>query len=295
MPSPRAEDTKSGRGQDGEQTGTNRARRRRSEKLITLNPKSEGRRKSKGRNPNRSVRFSEFGFRPSFGLRISDFGLRWNHFCFSGAGRAPRLRPTRARRRPTSCASQSGQFIIHAGQAAAPFAPAFDLGTDRTSCGWTREADRRDANESSKRFGEIWPRNAPWRSKIHLYLHPANGSDETITITSEQFTDGWQYGVCVCTCPTVVEPRALTRSIVQVLLLEMANRNAGAHGAEIPLWLTEGLTQQLLAEKEAALIPPPPHRGVKSFDRLEVTRTLVDIRTTSRSRRPTANCVPSRP
>jgi hypothetical protein len=172
--------------------------------------------------------------------------------------------------------SQSGQFIIHAGQAAVPFAPAFDLGTDTNFV----RLDAARLTVASERIKQALWRNlaasAPWRGKIHLYLHPANGSDETITITSEQFTDGWQYGVYM---PDVVERERFTRSIVQVLLLEMANRNAGAHGAEISLWLTEGLTQQLLAEKEAALIPPPPHQGIKSFDRLEVTRTLVDIRT----------------
>jgi hypothetical protein len=43
-----------------------------------------------------------------------------------------------------------------------------------------------------------------------------------------------------------------------VLLLEMANRNADAHSAEIPPWLTEGLVQELLATDGMEFILPPP-------------------------------------
>jgi hypothetical protein len=39
------------------------------------------------------------------------------------------------------------------------------------------------------------------------------------------------------------------------------------------------LTQELVADREAALIPPPPRKGGKGFERLDVARTSVEIRT----------------
>jgi len=49
--------------------------------------------------------------------------------------------------------------------------------------------------------------------------------------------------------------------VVQALLVEFANRRAGERSAEIPLWLAEGLTQQLLALAEADLVLEPPKAG----------------------------------
>jgi hypothetical protein len=59
----------------------------------------------------------------------------------------------------------------------------------------------------------------------------------------------------------------------------MANRNAQTHSAEVPLWLTEGLTQMVLADRLTGLVPPPPARGGKGLDGLNVARTSVDIKT----------------
>ena len=54
---------------------------------------------------------------------------------------------------------------------------------------------------------------------------------------------------------------ALVRAIVSSLLLELSNRQADTHPAEVPVWLTEGLTQQLMAAAtvdliQRGLIPP---------------------------------------
>ncbi len=53
--------------------------------------------------------------------------------------------------------------------------------------------------------------------------------------------------------------------MVQVLLLELANRNAGDRSAEIPVWLIEGLSQELLASKETEIILPPPATTVNAI------------------------------
>jgi hypothetical protein len=61
---------------------------------------------------------------------------------------------------------------------------------------------------------------------------------------------------------------------VDVLLLEIANRNAGSKSAEIPAWLAEGLTQQLIATDGATFFLPPP----EAFENgVNVSRMIVDL------------------
>jgi len=64
----------------------------------------------------------------------------------------------------------------------------------------------------------------------------------------------------------VVERSRYVRVMVQVLLLELANRSAGAHAAEIPVWLVEGLSQLLLASNDIDLILPPPRASPSGFN-----------------------------
>jgi hypothetical protein len=101
-----------------------------------------------------------------------------------------------------------------------------------------------------------------WRGKIFLALHGAESRDETIGIMSERFPDGWQYRVDL---PDVTEKARYVRAIVQVLLLEMANRNGPQRSAELPLWLVEGLTRQLLASHDLEIILPAPGRKANNI------------------------------
>lgn len=77
----------------------------------------------------------------------------------------------------------------------------------------------------------------------------------TASINVERFGAGWVYQL---NFPEWIDRGQFTRSLVQVLLLELANRTATERSAEIPLWLSEGLTQRLLASREVELILPPP-------------------------------------
>jgi hypothetical protein len=94
-----------------------------------------------------------------------------------------------------------------------------------------------------------------WVSRVSILLYPALSPDEVVTLSSDRVTGGWQYRMYL---PEMVERGRYARAIVQVLLLEWANRNVGSHGAEIPTWLVEGLSQQLLASNEAQIILPAP-------------------------------------
>jgi hypothetical protein len=94
-----------------------------------------------------------------------------------------------------------------------------------------------------------------WKSKIYIFLYPTRSENEPVNITSTRFRDGWQYRLDM---PNLIERTKYVQAIVQVLLLEMANRNADEHSAEIPLWLTAGFAEQLraLGGKEILLRPP---------------------------------------
>jgi hypothetical protein len=171
--------------------------------------------------------------------------------------------------------STSGQFVIRAPSSAGPAANALALAPDRNlvrlepafvsvSCERIKQA----------LFRDVGP-NASWQGRIYVEVRPARAAGQRVTITSERFRNGWQYQVQF---PDTVERDRYTRAMVQVLLLEVANRGSSGRLAEIPVWLTQGLTQRLLASKDIALIVPPPRETVNglSFSATRVTERLDD-------------------
>ncbi len=94
-----------------------------------------------------------------------------------------------------------------------------------------------------------------WRGRIEVALHPAVSLDETIQINSTRFVDGWHYRVEL---PDAIERGRLVTVVIEVLLREMANRNAGHDPVDIPAWLAEGLSRQLLLDSITGLILDPP-------------------------------------
>jgi hypothetical protein len=114
--------------------------------------------------------------------------------------------------------------------------------------------------------------NSPWRDRIYLRLRPAQSADDGAAIVSEHFQDGWKYRVEL---PNLIERARFVRAVVQTLLLEMAGRTPSDHSPEIPAWLAEGLSQQLLRSDEGDLLPRPPHLSVNG---LTLTPTVMNGR-----------------
>ncbi len=161
-----------------------------------------------------------------------------------------------------SARSHSGQFTVYAARSSPPPPPAFGRATNQdfvrleptlvtVSCERIKQALTRELGAT-----------ASWSGMVYLVLHPAQAPGDTITITSERFKDGWQYRVDF---PDFVEQSRYVRVIVQVLLLEMANRTAQTRPAEIPVWLVEGLSQLLLTSSEVALTLSPPRSSANGF------------------------------
>ena len=90
-----------------------------------------------------------------------------------------------------------------------------------------------------------------WQSRVAMSLRPVTGDDEEIVIASVRYTDGWQFRMQV---PEQVDKARLMRAIVEVLLLEIAQRNAGERRLELPPWLVPGLAAHFTASESMPLI-----------------------------------------
>ncbi|MDX1952685.1 MAG: hypothetical protein SFY81_10905 [Verrucomicrobiota bacterium] len=92
-----------------------------------------------------------------------------------------------------------------------------------------------------------------WNDSIKLLLLENAGAAQGITIVSTHYRDGWSYQVGI---PAQVEETRLVEALVQVLLLEFANRQS-ARATEVPRWLVTGLTEKLLSGIGAGFVVGP--------------------------------------
>jgi hypothetical protein len=183
----------------------------------------------------------------------------------------------------SSARSVSGQFIVTgapsrlAGSRLAAM-PEIATNTDfvrlepallAVSAERIKESLRRELNREFEN-----PRvNAPPRGKIFLVLHPAQSTDEDVTIVSRPSPGGWDYQVRL---PDVLSRTRYLRAMTGVLLLEFANRNSATrNSAEIPAWLTDGLSQELLATAWQEIILSSPD---KMANGLPVSHTVTTTR-----------------
>ena len=171
-----------------------------------------------------------------------------------------------------STRSVSGQFLVHVAPGTQySFAPSY-LDTNTAFI----RLDPTLIPVSCERIKQIVWRELdakpPYSGKVFVTIYPGRGAEQPIAINAEPFTDGWQYSVIL---PNLIERVRYVRTIVQVVLAEMANRGAAAHAAEVPLWLVEGMTQELMASREIEIILPPPNTPANN---IRLTYTPRDAR-----------------
>jgi hypothetical protein len=99
-----------------------------------------------------------------------------------------------------------------------------------------------------------------WQGKINLTISPIRNSSDDYAISVDRFRNGWRYQVNL---PQRVEQTMFVRTVLQALLLELANRQATERSAEVPFWLVEGLTQKLLHSRQKELILAPPGNSIR--------------------------------
>lgn len=148
--------------------------------------------------------------------------------------------------------SSSGQFVI---QAAAAAQPATALATNRNLLRLEPGLLTISCERIKQDLWRTLEISGSWRSRIFITLYPAKSADDNVMITADRFKDAWQYHVLA---PDMIERVRYVRAMTQVVLLELANRSAGTGSAEIPTWLVEGLSRQLLASGELRVIIPAP-------------------------------------
>jgi hypothetical protein len=192
---------------------------------------------------------------------------------FPPSARAQLLTPDR-----NSARSVSGQFIVKGTPQFSPLARSPRIAADTNLVRLDPallvvSAER--LKESLWRMLEIKP-GTPWRGQVFFALHPAQSPDENVTIISQPFGGVWNYRVEL---PDVLPRLNFTRALASALLLEFANRTAQSHSAEIPAWLIDGISQQLLAAGSSETILSLPSKSEtllslpsKTTDNLPVTR-----------------------
>ena len=98
-----------------------------------------------------------------------------------------------------------------------------------------------------------------WKGRIAIFLRQAHDRDEPFFA---QAPDNRTYYISM---PDVVERNRLIAAAVNLVLMEMANRNAD-RPAEIPFWLSQGLARQLVCEFPYSLVfnlPSEANQGVR--------------------------------
>lgn len=168
--------------------------------------------------------------------------------CFA-AGRDLTIDP----RRFVTAQSRSGQFTVQGLPASksltglAPISEAAFVRVDTTLFTFTAENIKSGVLSAL----EMTDR---WQSPVNVSVHPVSRDGEEIVIATVRSSDGWSYRMSV---PELVDKRRLLRSIVEVVLLEIAQRNAGDRRLELPPWLVPGLSAHLEANASAPLIMEP--------------------------------------
>lgn len=162
----------------------------------------------------------------------------------------------RAQLPSVSARSISGQFIVFSAQQISPLANQPVVLTNSEFVRLEPALLAVSAERIKKSLSDDLGDNSQWRGKIFLSLRPAQSLDENVTIVASRFDNVWNYRVEL---PDVVTRTRLTRAITGAVLLELANRNAGERSAEIPAWLMDGLSEQVLAASSSGFILSQPN------------------------------------
>ncbi len=125
-------------------------------------------------------------------------------------------------------------------------------------------------------------------SRVKLRLEPTMSYKATVPVVTERHLNGYTYGL---TLPSEIEADKLVRALVQVALLDLVNQKPQLRDTEIPLWLTVGFTQVLLAQPDLVLVLSRPEQGGREMAMEEVVKnvrghdTLAGVRARLRGRR----------
>ena len=167
-----------------------------------------------------------------------------------------------------SILSQTGQFVVH-GPTERTFPPRWPenapplLELEPQLVAVTAERTKRA-------FLEELAVPDSFHDKVHVLVLSRAAPLQSIRLVSHVHTDGFQYQVGL---PVYLETSRLIKALVQVLLQDYSNRGS-RRSAELPTWLVEGMTRQLLSSVVPAPVVNRTPLTVErlGFDRLGATR-----------------------
>lgn len=150
-----------------------------------------------------------------------------------------------------SIRSRSGQFVVVAPPAASPHPALAPFLTNRA---FVRvDAPVLVVSAERVKYALLITLGAPdaWQGKIFLHLRPAQSPADEIVVLADRFPEGWTYRLDL---PDLLKSGRLLRALTDVLLLELANRNACQQSVTLPPWLSAGLPRYLESQHEPALL-----------------------------------------
>lgn len=176
-----------------------------------------------------------------------------------------------------SANSVSGQFVIIGSPAESPLAGLPEIATNqefvRLDPAFLAVSAERVKNSLLQKIGIESP--AVQGGVIYLTLRPARALDENVEVFPQRFGGRWIFHVVL---PDVLPRERLVRALTSVFLMDYANRNGGLNSAEVPSWLTEGLSREVLADTMQDVILSVPDQMVNHIpiDRVNLTERGVD-------------------
>jgi hypothetical protein len=110
-----------------------------------------------------------------------------------------------------------------------------------------------------------------WHGKIFVVIVPAESADDPVAVAPERFAGNWNCGIQL---PDVIDRERFVEAVVRACLTEIGNRNSRGRFAQMPEWLVQGFTGQLLGFSTEQFVLVPPQPGLDGFS---VTRLGVDL------------------
>jgi len=107
--------------------------------------------------------------------------------------------------------------------------------------------------------------------KVKIKLDLTMSPQATVPVVTVKHLSGYTYEL---TLPCEIDAPKLVRALVQVTLLDLANRKPQLRDTEIPFWLTVGMTQTLLSQPDLVLIIRKPEADGREVATEEVIRTV---------------------
>lgn len=104
---------------------------------------------------------------------------------------------------------------------------------------------------------------SPWESRILFSLRGTVSFEAQPEVVLERLHNDWRYHVSL---PDYMEHDRFVRALVEINLMEIANRTSAGRAAEIPAWLTEGLTAHLLVSRSIEIILPEPKLELRKIN-----------------------------